>query len=104
MITIIRADGAAEQRQLEAMRRRAAAQNADIEKAVKAILEDVKENGLPAIEKYSLQFDHAAPYEISRETVDGAYASCAPELIRALEHAAANIRDYNERLLAKSME
>ncbi len=104
MITIIRADGAAEQKQLAAMGARAAAKNANIEKAVRAILEDVKENGFPAVEKYSLQFDHAAPYEIAQETVDAAYASCAPELIRALEHAAANIRDYNEKLLAKSLE
>lgn len=104
MISIIRADGAAEQRQLGAMRSRAAAKNSDVEKAVKAILEDVRANGLPAVEKYSLRFDHAAPCVISRETIDGAYASCAPELIRALEHAAENIRDYNEKLLAKSME
>ena len=104
MITIIKADGSAEQRQLAIMRARAAAKNTDIEKAVKAILEDVKENGFTAVEKYSLQFDRAVPHEISRETIDGAYASCPPELIRALEHAAANIRDYNEKLLAKSME
>lgn len=104
MITIIRADGSAERRQLAAMEARAAARNADIEKTVKAILEDVKENGFPAVEKYSLRLDHAAPYEIPREKLDEAYAACAPELIRALEHAAANIRDYNEKLLEKSME
>jgi len=104
MITIIRADGSAERRQLDAMRARAAEKNADIELAVKAIMENVRQEGLPAVERYSRQFDHKAPYEIRRERLDEAYAACPPEVIAALEHAARNIRDYNEKLLAKSAE
>ena len=42
MITIIQADGVAERRQIDAMRARAAEKNADIERAVQAILEDVR--------------------------------------------------------------
>ena len=38
MITIIRADGVAEGRQLDAMRARAAEKNADIELVVKAVM------------------------------------------------------------------
>jgi histidinol dehydrogenase len=104
MIAIIKADGAAEQKQLEAMRARAAAKNADIEQAVKAIMEDVKENGLSAVERYTAQFDHAVPYEIAPETLEKAYNACSLELIAALEHAERNIRDYNEKLLSKSRE
>ncbi len=104
MIAIIRADGSAEQRQLKAMRARAAEKNADIALAVRDVMERVKEEGFPAVVQYSLEFDHREPYEISRETVDKAYASCPAELIRALEHAAANIRDYNEKLLCQSVE
>lgn len=104
MLTIIRADGTAERRQLDAMRARAAEKNADIELAVKAIMENVRREGLPAVEQYSLQFDHAAPYELSKERLDQAYAACPTELTAALEHAARNIRDYNEKLLAKSAE
>ena len=104
MITMIKADGAAERRQLDAMRARAAEKNADIEQAVKAIMEDVKVNGLPAVERYSVQFDHSAPYELPKERLDQAYAACPGELIAALEHAARNIRDYNEKLLVKSAE
>ena len=104
MITMIKADGAAERRQLDAMRARAAEKNADIEQAVKAIMEDVKENSLSAVERYSVQFDHSAPYELSKERLDQAYAACPGELIAALEHAARNIRDYNEKLLVKSAE
>ncbi len=104
MITIIRADGAAERRQLSAMRARAAEKNADIEQAVKAIMEDVRAEGLSAVERYSLKFDAAAPYELPKERLDEAYAACPPELVAALEHAARNIRDYNEKLLVKTME
>ena len=104
MITMIKADGAAERRQLDAMRARAAEKNADIEQAVKAIMEDVKENDLSAVERYSVQFDHSAPYELPKERLDQAYAACPGELIAALEHAARNIRDYNEKLLVKSAE
>ena len=104
MIAIIKADGAAERRQLDAMRARAAEKNADIELAVKAIMENVRAEGLAAVERYSRQFDHREPYELSKERLDEAYAACPAELTAALEHAARNIRDYNEKLLAKSME
>ena len=36
--------------------------------------------------------------------MEEAYQACPPELIRALEHSAANIRDYNEKLLVRSQE
>lgn len=104
MITIIRADGSAERRQLDAMRSRAAEKNADIELSVKAIMEAVRQEGLPAVERYSRQFDHKAPYELSRQRLDEAYAACPSDLIAALEHAARNIRDYNEKLLSRSSE
>ena len=104
MIRIITADGAAETEQLAAMRARAAQKNVDIERAVCAVMQDVKEHGFAAVEKYSLQFDHTAPYEIGAQVLEQAYASCPVELIDALEHAAANIRDYNEKLLAKTVE
>ena len=104
MITIIRADGVAEGRQLDAMRARAAEKNADIELVVKAVMEDVRAEGLGAVERYSLKFDGAAPYELPKERLDEAYAACPAQLIAALEHAARNIRDYNEKLLARSAE
>lgn len=104
MITIIKADGAAERRQLNAMRARAAEKSTDIELAVKAIMEDVRTEGMAAVERYSLQFDHKAPYELSQQQLDEAYAACPAKLTAALEHAARNIRDYNEKLLARSME
>lgn len=104
MLTIIRADGSAERLQLDAMRERAAEKNADIELTVRAVMESVRREGLSAVERYSRQFDGKAPCELSRERLEQAYAACPCELIAALEHAARNIRDYNEKLLPKSME
>lgn len=104
MIAIIQADGAAERRQLDAMRGRAAARNADIERSVQAVMEHVRAEGLPAVERYSRQFDRKAPYEVPKERLEQAYSACPAALIAALEHAARNIRDYNEKLLARSAE
>lgn len=104
MIQIIQADGRAEQARIAAMRARAAEVGADIEEAVSAVMGAVKEKGLSAVEAYSLKFDGKIPYEIPREELEAAYDRCADGLIAAMERAAANIRDYNEKLLVQSME
>lgn len=104
MIEILKADGLAEKELISAMRARAAEVGADIERAVADIMHNVKENGFAAVEEYSLRFDKASPREMTVEELDAAYARCPKELISALEHAASNIRDYNEKLLAKSLE
>lgn len=102
LLTIIKGDRAARQAQLDAMRSRAHSANAAIEAAVRDIMDTVKAEGLPAVERYSLQFDRTAPYEIPHSRLEEAYANCSKELIEALERAAANIRDYNEKLLPRS--
>lgn len=102
MLNIVVADGKAELAVIQAMRERAKSANKAIEAAVQAIMEDVKENGLSAVERYTEKFDHAVPHEISPEILQEAYDRCPKELIAALEHAAANIRAYNEKLLPKS--
>lgn len=104
MIEILKADGIAEKELISAMRARAAEVSADIERAVSDIMQNVKENGFAAVEEYSLRFDKASPREMTKEELDAAYERCPKELVSALEHAAANIRDYNEKLLAKSLE
>jgi histidinol dehydrogenase len=86
------------------MRSRAAAANESINQSAAAIMADVKARGYAAVEEYSLKFDHAAPREFSRQELDAAYDACPADLIAAMERAAKNIRDYNEHLLAKSME
>ncbi len=102
MIQIIKANGLAELEHISAMRARAAEVGADVERAVSSVMQGVKENGYAAVESYSLQFDGKAPYEITPEQLEAAYQSCPPELITAMEHSAANIRHYNEKLLVQS--
>ena len=89
MMEILKADGIAEKELISAMRTRAAEVSADIERSVAEIMCNVKENGLAAVEEYSLRFDKASPRELAKEELDAAYARCPKELIFALEHAAA---------------
>ncbi len=104
MIEIVKADGVKEQEQIASMRSRAAAANESINQAAAAIMADVKTRGYEAVREYSLKFDQAEPREFSPEELQAAYDACPPELIAAMERSARNIRDYNEHLLAKSME
>ena len=104
MIQIVKADGAAERAVMDAMKARAAQANQAIDAAAAEIMETVKEKGFEAVRDYSRRFDKAEPREITPAELDGAYDRCPKELIAALERAAANIRDYNEKLLTRTME
>ena len=104
MIQIVTADGVSEQRLIASLKARAAAANEEISQTAAAILADVRARGYEAVREYSLRFDHAEPREIGPEELEAARAACAPELTAAMEHAAANIRDYNEKLLTHSRE
>ena len=98
------ADGQAEQCVIAEMKQRAAETRGDIENIVRTVMEDVRQNGMEAVEKYSLQFDKVKPYEITPDVLEKAYQACAPELRTALERAAENIRDYHEKMLVKTWE
>jgi len=104
MIQIVKADGAAEKVVISAMKARAAQANQAIDAAAAEIMETVREKGFEAVRDYSLRFDKAEPREISQAELQAAYDRCPADLISALERAAANIRDYNEKLLTRTME
>ena len=104
MIQIVTADGVQEKALIADLRSRSAAVGEEITRSAAAIMEDVRQRGYEAVEEYSLKFDKAAPREFAKEELDAAYSACDARLIRAMEHAAANIRDYNEHLLAKTVE
>ena len=74
-LKVIRADGVTEERQIAEMKARAAETAADIDRAVAAIMEDVRSNGFEAVERYSEQFDKAKPYIITAEMLQQAYDS-----------------------------
>lgn len=104
MIQIVKADGAAEKAVISAMKARAAQANQAIDAAATEIMETVREKGFEAVRDYSLRFDKAEPREISQAELQAAYDRCPADLISALERAAANIKDYNEKLLTHTME
>ena len=94
----------AERAVLEAMRARAARAGAAVDKAAAEIMEAVRERGFEAVREYSLRFDGAEPRELDPAELEAARSRCPAALIAALEHAAANIRDYNEKLLTRTQE
>ena len=104
MIPIVKADGRAELELLDNLRTRAAQANEAIVKTAAAVMSDVEERGYDAVKEYSLRFDGVEPREFTSAELDAAYAACDPLLIQAMEHAAVNIRDYNEHLLTRSSE
>ncbi len=103
-LKVIRADGQTEQRQIAEMKARAADTAADIDRKVAAIMEDVRKNGMEAVERYSVQFDKNKPYIVSQERIQQAYDTCPRELRDALELSAKNIADYHEKMMVKTWE
>ncbi|HBI63924.1 MAG TPA: histidinol dehydrogenase [Clostridiales bacterium] len=103
-LKVIRADGETEQRQIAEMKARAAETAADIDRSVAAIMEDVRQNGMEAVERYSLKFDGARPYVVPEERIQQAYDACPRGLRDALELSAKNIADYHEKMMVSTWE
>lgn len=104
MIRIVKADGAAEVQLIDALRSRAAEIGEEINRTAAEMMADVRKRGFAAVREYSRKLDGAEPREFTAEELQAAYNACDPKLIRAMEHAAGNIRDYNEHLLCKTLE
>lgn len=104
MIETIYADGKAEYEALNKLRARAEEVGAEIEAGALNIMEAVRTRGFDAVCEYSMQFDGAQPYEISKEQMKQAYDSCQPELVVAMHTAAENIRDYQSKLMKSSSQ
>ena len=104
MIAIVKADGIAERQQINAMKERAAATNAGIERSAAEIMEAVRTRGYDAVREYSLKFDHAEPHEIEKSELEAAAGRIDASLLAALRQSAENIRAYQSELLTKSRE
>lgn len=87
---------------LMGMRLRAADTDQVVSDTAAEILEDIRQNGLKAVEAYSEKFDGAKPYELTQEQISEAADACPKELYHAMERAAENIRDYQSRLMPES--
>ena len=86
-----------------------AAQDATVDATVAAILEDVKKRGDAAVLEYTLRFDRVqaasvAALEFARDDMERALERLSPARRDALEQAAARIRSYHEKQLARSWD
>ena len=77
---------------------------ADVAEPVRAIVQDVAQNGDAALRAYEKRFDRAdlTALEVSPEEWDAAMAAVQPEFLQILQEAAANICRYHEKQVRAS--
>lgn len=77
---------------------------ADVAEPVRAIVQDVAQNGDAALRAYEKKFDRAdlADLEVSPAEWDAAMDAVEPEFLQILQEAAANIRRYHEKQVRAS--
>ncbi|MDE6834076.1 MAG: histidinol dehydrogenase [Ruminococcus sp.] len=95
----IYADGTAEVEFLKELSRRAGETDKKVTETVSAIIEDVKNNGDTAVNKYTLKFDGKLPeyYEVPRDVINDALTEADPDFVNALLNAQENIADFHNR-------
>jgi histidinol dehydrogenase len=83
---------------VEALTRRAAVIPLDVDARARAIVEDVRARGDVAVREYTDRFEKRtlAALEIDPARWDAEAAKVAPHVVRALEHAAANVQRFHE--------
>lgn len=101
MIRIIKADGA-EKEFLAEVEKRAGQVNADVEKTVRAIIADVKENGDAAVKSYTAKFDcpNSQYYRVPDEAIQDALTEANeknPDFVNAMLNAVENITAFHSR-------
>ena len=101
MIRIIKADGE-EKQFLAEVEKRAGQVNADVEKTVRAILADVRENGDAAVKSYTAKFDcpNAQYYRVPDEAIQDALTEAnekSSDFVNAMLNAVENITAFHNR-------
>lgn len=101
MIKIIKANGD-EKNFLAEVEKRAGEVNAEVEKTVKAILEDVKANGDKAVKEYTAKFDcpNVQYYRVPDEAIQDALTEAnekSPDFVFAMLNAVENITAFHAR-------
>ena len=81
-------------------------ENLNVEEAVRAMIEDVKERGDEALRDYSKRFDkvEVTNFEVGQDLVEQAFAEVDAEVLQALENAKANIESYHRQQLETGFE
>lgn len=85
----------------ESLLNRTGAFNVDALRAATEIVEDVRTRGDAALRELTEKFDGVSieNFRVSQQAIDAALAQIDPALSKALEHAAAQIREYHTRQL-----
>jgi histidinol dehydrogenase len=89
---------------IASMERRGAASTAKVEPVVRRILADVRKSGDPSLKKYAAKFDGLTKNQelrVTREEMQAAWESTAPELQAAMMIARGNILAFAEAQLPK---
>lgn len=82
---------------LQEVLQRSTSQLPDVSEAVRGIINEVRAGGDAAVQRFTQQFDGAAPQmlRVSPEEIEAARSTVGDTYIAALEEAAANIRAYH---------
>jgi len=92
-------EGAEQASLVTALAGRGATDLAEVEPAVRRIVEDVRRNGDRALRRYATRWDGLRkddPLRVPEDELHRAWEQTNPELQHAIEHAAGNIRHYAE--------
>lgn len=92
-------EGARLTRFVKAVAERGATDLADVERAVRRIVLNVRRSGDRAVRRYATQWDglkRQEPLRVSEDEIHEAWEQADPELQNAIEQAAGNIRRYAE--------
>ena len=98
MIKTIKADGS-EKEFLAGMKKRSSEVNAEVEKTVRAIIDDVAARGDEAVKEYTARFDcpNMQYYRVPDEVIQDALTNADPDFVNSMLNAQENITAFHTR-------
>lgn len=99
MISYIKADGKAEKELIAQLKARSGETSEKVTESVTEIIEAVRLEGDTALDRYTKLFDGSLPekLEVTKEEMEAAVNSVAPEFLIAVKNAAERIKDFHAR-------
>lgn len=99
MISYIKADGKAEKELIAQLKARSGETSKKVTESVTEIIEAVRLEGDTALDRYTKLFDGSLPekLEVTKEEMEAAINSVAPEFLTAVKNAAERIKDFHAR-------
>ncbi len=99
MIDIITVNGKDEKDYIKKLKARSSTVNETVTKSVNEIINDVRDNGDEAVNKYTLMFDKKLPksIEVSRDEINDALTNADQDYVDSLLNAMQNITEFHQR-------